>query len=161
MLTSFLCWWLLRDTVKCIPWGGPRLSSKTPLLLLHCSSPVSAPPPFLDQQLFNSALQNSGKAIEARVYFLKIRNGGDRRASLLRMPMGSCLVSDSSCIRCVFVNVHAQSCSTLLRLGFQSCSILRPHGFQPTRLICPGIFQARVLECVAISLSRGSSLPRD
>ena len=28
-------------------------------------------------------------------------------------------------------------------------------------LLCHGIFQARVLECVAISFSRGSSLPRD
>ena len=38
---------------------------------------------------------------------------------------------------------------------------LWPHGLEPTMLLCHGIFQARVLECVAISFSRGSSLPRD
>ena len=44
----------------------------------------------------------------------------------------------------------------------QSCLTLR----DPMDCILPGssvhgIFQARVLECVAISFSRGSSLPRD
>ena len=45
----------------------------------------------------------------------------------------------------------AKLCLTLLRL----------HWLWPTRLLFPWISQARILEWVAISLSRGSSWPRD
>ena len=43
----------------------------------------------------------------------------------------------------------------------QSCPTLATPWTVATRLLCPWIFQARILEWVAISFSRGSSLPRD
>ena len=44
----------------------------------------------------------------------------------------------------------------------QSCPTLcNPHRLQPARLLCPWNSQARILEWVAISFSRGSSLPGD
>ena len=43
----------------------PRLRPKAALLFLDCSSFVSAFPPFLDEQLIESALWNSGKVKEA------------------------------------------------------------------------------------------------
>ena len=38
---------------------------------------------------------------------------------------------------------------------------LQPHGLQLARLLCPWISQAKTLDWVSISLSRGSSWPRD
>ena len=44
----------------------------------------------------------------------------------------------------------------------ESCPTLLPsHRLWPTRLLCHGVLQARILEWIAISLSRGSSWPRD
>ena len=63
-----------------------RLSSSSSFL-------VSASPPFLDQQLFESALWDSGKVMEAGVCSLQTRNGGPRKVSLPRSPTGSCVVS--------------------------------------------------------------------
>ena len=38
---------------------------------------------------------------------------------------------------------------------------LRPHELQPARLLCPWDFPARILEWVSISISRGTSPPRN
>ena len=48
-------------------------------IYLGCSYFVYASPPFPDQQLFESALWNSRKVIEARVCSLQIRNGDTER----------------------------------------------------------------------------------
>ena len=50
-------------------------------------------------------------------------------------------------------------CLLFSRQVMSNC--LWPPGLQPTRLPVHGISQARILEWVAISFSRGSSLPRD
>ena len=71
----------------------PGPCPKPALLCPDCSSLVSASPPFPDQQLFESALWNSGKVMEAGVYSLQTRNTGHRKDSVPRSPTGSCLVS--------------------------------------------------------------------
>ena len=48
----------------------------------------------------------------------------------------------------------------LLRCSLVSDSLWH-HGLWPTRLLCLGVFHIGILEWVAISYSRGSSLPRD
>ena len=70
---------------------GPCL--KAALLSLDCSSLVFASPPFPEEQLFELDFCNSGKVMEAEDCFRQTRNGGHRKASMPRSPMGSCFVS--------------------------------------------------------------------
>ena len=51
----------LKDIFMYVPWGGTRTMPYAALLFLDCSSFVFAFPPFPDEQLFESALWNSGK----------------------------------------------------------------------------------------------------
>ena len=73
--------------------GEPGPCLKAALLFLDCSSLVSSSPRFPDYQLFEPALWNSGKVIEAEAHSLKIRNGGHRKTFMPRSPTGSCSVS--------------------------------------------------------------------
>ena len=61
-------------------------SPKTALLSLDYSSLVYASPPFPDQQLFEPALWNSGKVMEAEAYSLKTKSGGHRKSCVPRSP---------------------------------------------------------------------------
>ena len=64
----------------CIPWEGTGPCPKAEhWLFLDSSSLVFASPSFPDQQLFEPALWNSGKVIEAEVYSLKTRHGRTER----------------------------------------------------------------------------------
>ena len=61
--------------------GSPNLDELLWFCLrcfLECSSLVSVSPPFPNSQLFESALWNPGKVMEAGVCFLQIRNGGQK-----------------------------------------------------------------------------------
>ena len=71
-----------------IPRGGTRTLPKAALLFRDCSSLVSAFPPFPDEQLFEPALWNSGKVMEAEAYSLKKRHGGHRKACVPGSPTG-------------------------------------------------------------------------
>ena len=53
----------------------PGPCPKAALLSLDCPSLVSASPPFLDEQLFEPTLWNSGKLVKAEVNSLQTRNG--------------------------------------------------------------------------------------
>ena len=66
----------------------PGHCPKAALVSSDCSSLVSVSPPFPDEQLFEPALWNSGTVMEAEPYFLKIRNGGHRKACVSRNPIG-------------------------------------------------------------------------
>ena len=81
---------------------GPGPRPKAALLSLGCSSLVFASPPFPDQQLFELALWNSGKVMEAKAYLFpthkKWPGVGEgswrhRKASVHRSPTGSCWIS--------------------------------------------------------------------
>lgn len=62
-----LCLFLAKEPGPC-----PKAS----VFFIDWSFLVSASPPFPDQQLFEPALWNSGKVMEAETYFLKPRNRG-------------------------------------------------------------------------------------
>ena len=64
----------------------PGPCSKAALLSLGGFSLGSASPPFPDQQLFEPALWDARKVMEAEIYTLKTRNGGDRKACVPRSP---------------------------------------------------------------------------
>ena len=102
---------MLRVSLEAEPGPCPKAA----LLFLVGSSPVSASPPFPDQQLFEPALRNSGKVTEAGVYSLQTRNGGHRKAFVPRSPTGSCLVSQE----CMFT--ERWSCEETAR-GWPSAS---------------------------------------
>ena len=79
--------------------GEPGFCPKVALLLSDpdpCSL-VFASPPFLHQHLYEPVTWNSGKSLEANVaHFLKTRNGGHRKAFVLRSPTGSFWVSSET-----------------------------------------------------------------
>ena len=73
---------------------------KVVLSFLDCSSLASAPHPSPDEQVYEPALWNSGKVLEAEVYSLQARNGagrvgGHRKVFVPRSPKTSCWVSVS------------------------------------------------------------------
>ena len=68
--------------------GEPGPCPKAALLSLDCSSMVSASPPFPDQPLFEPPFWNSGTVMEAEAHSVKTRNGGHRKAYVLRTLLG-------------------------------------------------------------------------
>ena len=67
---------------------------KAALLSLDCSSLVSSIPSLpWDQQLFEPALRNSGKVMQAEAYCLKARDRGHGKAYVPRSPTGPCMVT--------------------------------------------------------------------
>ena len=77
---------------------GPGRCPQAAPLCLDRSPPVSASPPFPDEQLFEPAVWNSGKVMEAAAYSLKTRTWG-AQARVSSSPTGSCLVSSSLCCK--------------------------------------------------------------
>ena len=68
----------LKDVVMCVLGGGTRTCPKAALLFLGSPFLASASSPFPDEQLFKSALWDSGKAMEAGVCSLKTINQGQK-----------------------------------------------------------------------------------
>ena len=79
----------------CIPWEGTGPCPKAEhWLFLDSSSLVFASPSFPDRQLFEPALWNSGKVMEAEWGpFPKKRNGRHRKTFVPRSPTEPCLVT--------------------------------------------------------------------
>lgn len=71
----------------------PGPCPKAALLVFDCSILFPILPLFPDQQLFELALWNLGKVMEAEAYLLKTRNRGQRKASVLKSPTRSYLAS--------------------------------------------------------------------
>ena len=68
----------LNGVVMCVPGGGTRTCPKAVLLFPGCPFLASASSPFPDEQLFKSALWDSGKVMEAGVCSLQTRNQGQK-----------------------------------------------------------------------------------
>ena len=66
----------------------PRSLPKAAILLLVCSTLVSASSPLPDLHLLEPAFWNSGKVLETEIYSLQIRNGEHRKGFTLRNPQG-------------------------------------------------------------------------
>ena len=80
--------------MSCVSFEAePGPCPKAALLFFGGFSLVSVSPPFPGQQLFEPALWNLGKVMEAETYFLQTRNRRHKQASVARSPTRSCLVS--------------------------------------------------------------------
>ena len=131
----------------------PGSRTKTVLSLIGSPSLISAFPTLPDKQLFEPALWNSGKLLEAGVYSPQTRNGGHRKHSYLGAAESP-----------AWFHPQPRELDAGSMLGMLRCSVVSdcdPMDCSQPGSSVHGILQARVLKWVAICLSRGSPQPRD
>ena len=123
------------------------------LLFIGSSSLIFAFPTLSDKQLFEPALWNSGKLLEAGVYSPQTRNGGHRKHSYLGATESP-----------AWFHPQPGELDAGSMLGMLRCSVVSDCDTMDSSLpgsSVHGILQARVLELVAVCFSRGSPQPKD